>query len=263
MKFVDIYRYDGGNLVPVAFGCIQTGTAEMQRTPITKRFVMADGTPCTYPAANDTAALTVHLECTAEQARQLAAAVRFGVLVMAGLLLPAAERQDPVCGLLQQTQGIPVHITGAVQIREVSSGIFTADIPLQLELTDGEPSRKGVPCVTLPLGYGDCLFLDGAAEALDAQHYRCLRGGIPERRNAYLTNADTVTIRAYLASTSGTPAMQVLRGETVLGSAAGADCTVSASLVMRENLLTVRLYHASAPALFKPQILRIPVYRQG
>lgn len=263
MKFVDIYRYDGSALVPAVSGCIQTGDLQIQRTPVTKRFVMADGSPCTYAAANDAATATVRLECTLAQVQQLSAVIRFGVLVMAGLRLPGTTKAGAVHTLLRQTSGYTVHITGSVQITEAGAGIYAVSIPVQVELTNGEFSSKGVPHVGLPVTYGDCLFLDGTAETLDDTHYRCMTGGILERRAAYVTSSDTLTIRSYLSSTGGTPAMQVLRGNTSLGNAEGADCTVSAALQQRENILTLRMYSATATNLYKPQILRIPVYRQG
>lgn len=264
MKFVDIYRYDGTTLIPAVIGCIQTGDVQIQRTPVTKRFVMADGSPCTYAATNDAAATTVLLECTLAQVQQLSAVIRFGVLVMAGLRLPGTTKAGAAHTLLRQTSGYTVHITGSVQITEAGAGIYAVSIPVQIELASGLFSAADVPCICLPVGSGDCLFLDGTAETLNDTQYRAIPGGILERRAAYVTSADTLTVRSYLQSIGGgTPAMQVLRGNTSLGSAEGTDCTVSAALQQRENILTLRMYSATATNLYKPQILRIPVYRQG
>ena len=47
------------------------------------------------------------------------------------------------------------------------------------------------------------------------------------------------------------------------GTATGGNCTVTAPLKLRENIVTVRMYSSLGAALAKNTYLRLPVYRMG
>ncbi len=187
MRIVDVYRDCGSYRSPIAIDCIQYGEIRLSRTPITKMYTMADGSPCMYTAACDTAEMTVQLECGCENAALLAQHARLGKLVFAGLSwgVNSAPTLPPVTGVVG-------YITGAVQVqpRSVKADLYTVSIPVQLEVNaDGTYKTLSVPAVKADL------VLDRQPEILHSAGYRYEVGSRFVRRQVITTGAASIAVQ--------------------------------------------------------------------
>ena len=104
MRFVDVYTYAAqvSGMELIAADCRQLGGTDkpsQKRTPIARRYTMANGDPAVYPADKDALTCTVELECGKTQADAIGCHVHETLLVFAGLSLGCSEPQTlPVRG---------------------------------------------------------------------------------------------------------------------------------------------------------------------
>ncbi len=254
MRLVDIYRQNDDQLEVVTTDCIQTGMPVLTRTPIVKSFTMADGSPCIYPAVRDTVSMTAEFECTKTQAAAIAASVRHGRLVFAGLSWSVNDMQ------IQPLTGAVGYITGGVQVVEkfAGSGIFSVTVPLQLEVqTDGSILEMPVPVVQLtdltvcgtPVSLSDCRYANG---------FVC--------RKTVFANTDTAAVSYTVQIPDGLPeelATQVYirRGDAVMAECTGDAGTVQVPLVSGENVLLLQVSHGTN--FCKAWQMRFTIYRMG
>lgn len=254
MRLVDIYRQNGTHLEVVTTGCIQTGTPVLTRTPIVKSFTMADGSPCIYPAVRDTASLTAEFECTKTQAAAIAASVRYGKLVFAGL----GWCVNGTTGT--GATGAVGYITGGVQVTEkfACSGIFGVTIPLQLEVkTDGSVLETSVPVVQLTnltvcnvnIAPSDCRYIR------DAFAYR----------KTVFTGTETAAVSYTVQIPEGLPEQIVtqvyVRRGNIIAGCTGDTGTLEVPLVPGENALLLQFLHGTD--FCKTWQTRLTIYREG
>lgn len=264
MRYVDIYQNNSVK-TPAAFDCIQFGEVLLTRTPNASRFTMADGSPCMYAAACDTAVITLRLECSSRCVSEIACCARLGSFVIAGMSYGINRRTPPkeTAGSLPQQSGIIGYITGGVQIEEISSGadLYAVSIPLQIVLNqNGLPSSVSVPAVHIT-----SLWIDDHQEILSDANYRYMPVGTFIRKQILYTDfAETA-----IACTSDVPDQETLftaiQRENADQSAPAlltGDAAMKGMLSLlpgrNDFILTVR---KADNGLCKPQSVRFSIYR--
>lgn len=258
MRYVDLYL-DSDSKTPVAFDCIQIGEAAQTRTPTVKRFTMADGSPCIYPAAKDTAAVTLLLECSAENAAAISRAAHYGSLIIAGMSYGTNRRQYPqkTAAYLPEQKGVTGYMTGSVDITEISStaDLYNVSIPLQLLVSaSGETEMTDVPAVKITE-----LYIDGIQEKLENYRYRPV--GTFVRRHVIYADAAVVSISCKTSVPDGAVLLTTVErdGEVLLTGDAVLEGLLLLQPGENEFLLTVR---KAEDMNYKPQYVQFTVYRK-
>lgn len=259
MRIVDIYRQNGEHLETVAMDCIQYGNIQLSRTPITKMYIMADGSPCMYAAACDTAAMTVQLECGREKAEAIARNARLGRLIFAGLSWGVNGLQTN--DLLPPVTGAAGYITGAVQVqpRSVRGDLYTVSIPVQLEVGTGGGFREiSVPVVRLA-----SLTVDGVE--IRKQDCRYVRDAFVFPK-PIVTTADTAVISYTVQIPEGlqepiVTQVYIWRDGSIIAGCTGDIGTLDVPLALGENALLLRFLHGES--FCKTWQTRLTIYREG
>ena len=198
MRYIDIYKETDSGVEYVTGGCGQLGEPVIQRTPIVSSYTLADGTPVIYPAAKDTASMTVELDCTRAEAAAIETLIHGAHIILAGLKAGAVLGTDVQRAKdIPQLSGTPCIITGTAEIGEAfaRSGIYYARFPVQLLTnTIGRPLSTSVPFVRVPT-----IYVNGAGEDMDAYFLekRMWNGEsvlFQSRKMVYWTRADSITI---------------------------------------------------------------------
>ena len=291
MRFVDVYTYAAqvSGMELIAADCRQLGGTDkpsQKRTPIARRYTMANGDPAVYPADKDALTCTVELECGKTQADAIGCHVHETLLVFAGLSLGCSEPQT----LPVQTGGYKGIITSGVDICEKFSGtgIYCVTLPLQIMLADvstpGAPAVVGVPAVKLSQEQNDTeqgrLTLGGNTEYL-SRDYQYTRGGYFLRKSPYIVPSSTLTVTYTQHYAAGTPKHWALIGEAGITAIATGDTPafpegivaadgvepvsneISLSIDLSDQTQDIELYTIRQTNVQRECKIVIPVYRKG
>lgn len=264
MRYVDLYQ-NNDNKAPIALDCIQTGEVLLTRTTNAVRFTMADGSPCMYTSAVDTATFTLRLECSCQNAENIARWARHGSFVIAGMSYGTNRRSIPTetaANLLTQQTGVTGYITSGVQIKEISASadLYAVSIPIQIlvnVLKAGEFSTVDVPAVQIT-----SLVIDDHTETLKDANYRYQPVGTFVRRRFIQTVFPLVSVSCKASIPDGDALYSVIvRENTGMQEVLTGTDTMDGILELvpgrNDFLLTVKKADGGN---CKPQCVRFTVY---
>lgn len=126
MRTVHIYKMSGNALVCVASG-IQTGDADLDITPNSKFFEMADGTCVCYPVQTAKHTMTLTLETNGTNAENLRKAAHFGELYFEGIRIGDLEGAEGTAYRAFLTGNIKLHAKYAL------CNLYCVEIPIRLD----------------------------------------------------------------------------------------------------------------------------------
>lgn len=159
MRYIDIYRKVSDNFILIAQDCIQTENADLTRKSVLKSFTMADGSTTLYTSGNDSAEMTLSLECNQAQIQAISEALHAGELYFTGMRAGGHALATPTDnGYFPQylENPIPAYIgilteNSSVRILETAAhaDLFGLQIPLKLETSGGQFRTELIPTAGL------------------------------------------------------------------------------------------------------------------
>lgn len=163
MRYIDIYRKTSGHFQLVAHDCIQTDNADVTRKAVLKSFTMADGSTMLYTSGNDSAEMSLCLECNESQIQAISEALHTGELYFTGMragghFLPSPADNGYFPKYL--SEDVPAYVgvlteNSSVRILETAAhaDLFGLQIPLKLETSGGKLIEEHIPTAgLLPTG---------------------------------------------------------------------------------------------------------------
>lgn len=155
MRYIDIYKKSGNDFVLVAQDCIQTENADLTRKAVLKSFPMADGSTVLYTSGNDSAEMTLSLECGQTQIQAISEALHAGELYFTGMRAGANALPTPTENGYFPTyleNSVPAFIgilteNSSVRILETAAhaDLFALQIPLKLATSGGQFQTENIP----------------------------------------------------------------------------------------------------------------------
>lgn len=196
MRYIDIYKQAGNDFVLVAQDCIQTESADLTRKAVLKSFSMADGSTVLYTSGNDSAEMTLSLECNQAQIQAISEALHVGELYFAGMRAGAHALPTPTeNGYFPQylENSVPAYIgilteNSSVKILETAAhaDLFALQIPLKLETSGGQFRTELI----------DSCYMEGfsiAGTVQNFQNYRYHKGDFI-RKSVIFTNRSQIIV---------------------------------------------------------------------
>lgn len=202
MRIIDVYRKNSASdsgFSLVAQDLIQVGSADVSRKMNGKSFTMADGSLTFYRAENDAVQMSLEFECTAEQAKNLSEAVRYGQLFFAGMRAGVHTSKTPTDAVylewgIEEMNAFSCYLTEntTVNVQEISakSDIYTVRIsPLRIEISEGVPELYEIPAIRL---YD--FLLDGNREQVTPSRNYTYKNGIFYRNQVIFTDSENFSV---------------------------------------------------------------------
>lgn len=264
MRYIDIYRKVSDEFVLVAQDCIQTEHADMTKKAVLKSFTMADGSTTLYTSGNDSAEMTLNLECSAVQAEAISEALHAGELYFTGMRSGAKPLPTPTDNGYFPTylsEDVPAFVgvlteNSSVRILETAAhaDLFGLQIPLKLETSGGKLVEKLIPTAGLLSTGGISI----GGTSIDFSDYRYYKGSFIRKSVIFSSNASffvgiwgNKSSCSYLLKQNGG-----LRGWDTSQGDLRAEC----QLVFGLNLFEIEIRQGEN---LKPVIFQFSVYRQA
>ena len=261
MRYIDVYRTYSSSpgVYLIAQDCIQTGSADIVRKPNAKSFIMADGSFCVYTADNDAVEMTLSLECTELQARAVAGGIRQGFLYFAGMragtyTTPTPSDSDYFSARKTAFTGYLTE-NASVRIQQISSDLFSMQIPLKLKVSSGNIFYSDIPVIQIA-----GLSILGTEENLSSGYV--YQKDSFRRKRIIFTDADTAAFHfSYTNGISGVSATVIKNGNNILNwNTVSEENTGELPLSVGKNEFIFRVDPPNSA--YKRLIFRFTVYRQ-